>query len=225
MKKAVFFDLFFTLANLEYQNENEFTLLNISRKEWEASAENADVYHQRATGKLKTEKEMLESMVADLPFSVTENQLEKLVEIRNDRYRKSLTDIHPDIISTLKNLKDSGIKLCLVSNADIIDKKYWGISPLKEYFDAVIFSCDVGIVKPDGKIYQLAMDKLNVSAADSLFVGDGGSNELYGAKSVGMATVLTEFLTQKDRQTKEKISESADYIISDFKQILNIVKN
>ena len=206
MKKAVFFDLFFTLATLEYQSENEFTLLNISRKEWEASAENADVYRLRATGKLKTEKEMLESMVAGLPFSVTENQLEKLVEIRNDRYRKSLTEIHPDILSTLKQLKESGIKLCLVSNADIIDKKYWDISPLKEYFDAVIFSCDVGIVKPDAKIYQLAMNKLNVSAADSIFAGDGGSNELYGAKSVGMATVLTEFLTQKDRQTKEKIA-------------------
>ena len=224
MKKAVFFDLFFTLANLEYQSENEFTLLNISRQEWEASAENADVYQQRATGKLKTERQMLESMVDGLPFSVSENQLEKLVEIRNNRYQKSLTDIHPDILSTLKQLKESGIKLCLVSNADIIDKKYWGISPLKEYFDAVIFSCDVGIVKPDGKIYQLAMDKLNVSAADSIFAGDGGSNELYGAKSVGMATVLTEFLTQKDRQTKEKIAESADFIISDFKGILNIVK-
>ena len=224
MKKAVFFDLFFTLANLEYQSENEFTLLNISRQEWEASAENADVYQQRATGKLKTERQMLESMVDGLPFSVSENQLEKLVEIRNNRYQKSLTDIHPDILSTLKQLKESGIKLCLVSNADIIDKKYWGISPLKEYFDAVIFSCDVGIVKPDGKIYQLAMDKLNVSAADSIFAGDGGSNELYGAKAAGMATVLTEFLTQKDRQTKEKIAESADYIISDFKEILNIVK-
>lgn len=224
MKKAVFFDLFFTLANLEYQSENEFTLLNISRREWEASAENADVYQQRATGKLKTERQMLESMVDGLPFSVSENQLEKLVEIRNDRYQKSLTDIHPDILSTLKELKESGIKLCLVSNADIIDKKYWGISPLKEYFDAVIFSCDVGIVKPDGKIYQLAMEKLNVSAADSIFAGDGGSNELYGAKAAGMATVLTEFLTQKDRQTKEKIAESADFIISDFKGILNIVK-
>ena len=225
MKKAVFFDLFFTLANLEYQSENEFTLLNISRQEWEASAENADVYQQRATGKLKTEKEMLESMVAGLPFSVTENQLEKLVEIRNDRYRKSLTKIHPDIISTLKELKDSGIKLCLVSNADIIDKKYWDISPLKDYFDAVIFSCDVGIVKPDVKIYQLAMEKLSVSPTESIFAGDGGSNELYGAKAAGMTTVLTEFLIVKDRQTKEKITKSADFIISNFKEILNIVTN
>ena len=225
MKKAVFFDLFFTLANLEYQSENEFTLLNISRQEWEASAENADVYQQRATGKLKTERQMLESMVDGLPFSVSENQLEKLVEIRNNRYQKSLTDIHPDILSTLKELKESGIKLCLVSNADIIDKKYWGISPLKEYFDAVIFSCDVGIVKPDGKIYQLAMEKLSVSPAESIFVGDGGSNELSGAKNCGITTVLTEFLTVKDSATRENILKSADFVVQDFKQLIDIVIN
>ena len=225
MKKAVFFDLFFTLANLEYQSENEFTLLNISRQEWEASAENADVYRLRATGKLKTEKEMLESMAAGLPFSVAENQLEKLVEIRNDRYRKSLTKIHPDIISTLKELKDSGIKLCLVSNADIIDKKYWGISPLKDYFDAVIFSCDVGMVKPDKAIYQLAMERMRTTADNCYFVGDGGSNELSGAKNCGITTVLTEFLTVKDSATRENILKSADFVVQDFKQLIDIVIN
>ena len=60
--------------------------------------------------------------------------------------------------------------------------------------------------------------------AESIFVGDGGSNELYGAKTAGMTTVLTEFLIVKDRQTKEKIAKSADFMISDFKEILNIVK-
>ncbi len=222
MKKAVFFDLFFTLANLEYQQENEFTLLDISRNEWESSAENPQVYNLRATGRIKDEKEMIKSMVAGLPFSVNDGQLEKLVEIRNNRYRKSLTDIHPDILFTLKQLKENGIKLCLVSNADIIDKKYWPVSPLKDYFDDAIFSCDAGIVKPDKAIYLLAMEKLGVDAADSLFIGDGGSDELAGAKAVGMTTVLTEFMTVKDKVAKERITKSADFVITDFKEILNI---
>lgn len=225
MKKAVFFDLFFTLANLEYQQENEFTLLGISRSEWESSAENPQVYNLRATGRIKDEKEMIKSMVAGLPFSVNDGQLEKLVEIRNNRYRKSLTDIHPDILFTLKHLKEKGLKLCLVSNADIIDKKYWPVSPLKDYFDDVIFSCDVGIVKPDKTIYLLAMEKLGVDAADSLFIGDGGSDELAGAKAVGMTTILTEFLTVKDSAIRENILKSADFVMQDFKQLIDIVTN
>ena len=221
--KAVFFDLFFTLADLEYQQENEFTLLGITRQQWEASAENPQAYNLRATGGVATEKEMLASMVSGLPFNVTDSQLEKLVCIRNDRMKKALCEIHPDILFTLKKLKENGVKLCLVSNADIIDKKYWDISPLKALFDQAIFSCDVGIVKPSKEIYQLAMDRMDTTPDSCFFVGDGGSNELAGAKSCGITTVLTEFLTVKDSAIREKILKSADFTVQDFKEILNIV--
>ena len=222
--KTVFFDLFFTLADLEYQKENEFTLLGITRQQWEASAENPTTYNLRATGGVSTETEMLLSMVAGLPFTVTDSQLEMLVEIRNDRMKKALTEIHPDILFTLKQLKEKGFKLCLISNADIIDKKYWDISPLAQLFDDVLFSCDVGMVKPDKKIYQLAMERMDATADKCFFIGDGGSNELYGAKYCGISTILTEFLTVKDTATRDKILKSADYVISDFKEIIDIVK-
>lgn len=223
--KTVFFDLFFTLADLEYQPVNEFTLLGISRSDWEKSAENPAVYNLRATGGVKTEKEMLESMVAELPFLVSQSRIEQLVEIRNDRMKKALTCVHPDILYTLERLKAAGIKLCLVSNADIIDKKYWDISPMKKYFDAAVFSCDVGMVKPDEKIYHFAMELLGVTAGESVFIGDGGSNELSGAKAVGMTTVLTEFLSVKSRDTRDRIIKSADFITADFKEIYNIIVN
>ena len=222
--KTVFFDLFFTLADLEYQKENEFTLLGITRQQWEASAENPTTYNLRATGGVSTETEMLLSMVAGLPFTVTDSQLEMLVEIRNDRMKKALTEVHPDILFTLKQLKEKGFKLCLISNADIIDKKYWDISPLAQLFDDVLFSCDVGMVKPDKKIYQLAMERMDATADKCFFIGDGGSNELYGAKYCGISTILTEFLTVKDTATRDKILKSADYVISDFKEIIDIVK-
>ena len=223
--KAVFFDLFFTLANLEYQQVNEFSLLGISRSQWENSAENPTSYAFRAIGKVKTEKEMLESMVAGLPFPVADSRIEKLVEIRCDRMKKALTEIHPDILQTLDKLKKAGIKMCLVSNADVIDQKYWDVSPLKQYFACAVFSCDVGVIKPDKAIYTLAMEKLGVDSSDSIFVGDGGSNELAGAKAVGMTTVFTEFLTVKDSSTREKILQSADFTVTDFKEIYNIVIN
>ena len=225
MKKVVFFDLFFTLADLEYQKENEFTLLNITRRQWESSAENSQVYNLRATGGVADEKEMLLSMVAGLPFSVSENQLDRLIEIRNERMKKALTEIHPDILFTLKQLKENGIKLCLISNADIIDKKYWHISPFALLFDDAIFSCDVGMVKPDKAIYQLAMERMNAEAINCYFVGDGGSNELSGAKNCGITTILTEFLTVKDSATRENILKSADFVVQDFKQLIDIVTN
>ena len=49
-------------------------------------------------------------------------------------------------------LKRKGIKLCLISNADIIDKMYWLDSPIAKYFDEAVFSCDVVYVKPNSRI-------------------------------------------------------------------------
>ena len=38
-----------------------------------------------------------------------------------------------------------------------------------------------------------------------------------------MTTVLTEFLTVKDHATREKLLQSADFTVTDFKDIYNIV--
>ena len=162
-------------------------------------------------------------MVASLPFDVSAQQKEKLIEIRNQRMEKALTEIHPQILSALQKLKQNGVQLCLISNADIIDKKHWGTSPLYKLFDCAIFSCDVGIVKPDKAIYQLAFEKMNATAPHCYFVGDGGSNELAGAKECGITTILTEFLTSKPTNVRENILKSADYVVAEFKDIIEII--
>ena len=102
---------------------------------------------------------------------------------------------------TLLHQKD--IKLCLISNADIIDRAYWTMSPLACIFDEAIFSCDIGILKPDKKIYDYAMRCLNVKSNESIFIGDGGSDELNGAKRAEMKTVFTEYFG------KEKYDKNA----------------
>ena len=41
-------------------------------------------------------------------------------------------------------------------------------------------------MKPDKRIFELCMKKLNVNAEECLYIGDGGSNELDAASKVGM---------------------------------------
>jgi putative hydrolase of the HAD superfamily len=54
----------------------------------------------------------------------------------------------------------------------------------------VVFSYQVGVRKPDARIYARALDALGVAPADAIFVGDGGSDEHRGARALGMRTVL-----------------------------------
>ena len=66
----------------------------------------------------------------------------------------------------------------------------WDDCPLAGLFDAEVFSCVAGCAKPERAIYETCLQALELSAAECLFVGDGGSNELAGAREVGMPTVF-----------------------------------
>jgi putative hydrolase of the HAD superfamily len=63
--------------------------------------------------------------------------------------------------------------------------------PLAGLFDAVIISCEVGLSKPDPRIYQLCLDRLGLSAPDTLFVDDRADN-IEGAARVGLRTLQFE---------------------------------
>ena len=66
----------------------------------------------------------------------------------------------------------------------------WEETPFAGLFDSTVFSCSVGLRKPDPAIYRLALDELGVEPADAMFVGDGANDELAGAERVGMRAVL-----------------------------------
>ena len=220
MIKAIFFDLFFTLIVPTYgKTNNEYDILNLSVDEWEQYAENNILYRERALGFVKTEIEIIDKIMSLMPFEVSVVQKEQVLFAREQRMKNALKTILKDILDTLQELKSKDIKLGLISNADCIDCKYWSQSPLFPYFDDAIFSCNVGLLKPDRQIYVLAMQRLNVSPEQCLFVGDGGSNELCGAKSVGMGTVFSEMLETKNAKRKEAIIKYADYHIKHINEL------
>ena len=67
MIKAIFFDLFFTLVYPCYLDENEYNVIGISSAEWEKYAENRMLYNERAKGKIKTEREIIDKIVNSMP--------------------------------------------------------------------------------------------------------------------------------------------------------------
>jgi putative hydrolase of the HAD superfamily len=66
----------------------------------------------------------------------------------------------------------------------------WRASPLGGLVDVEVFSCEVGLRKPDPGIYLAATGRLGVDPTGCLYVGDGAYRELTGAAAVGMRAVL-----------------------------------
>lgn len=222
MIKAIYFDLFFTLIVPVYEKaNNEYNILGLSVDKWEQYAENDTLYRERALGLVKNETEIIDKIMSLMPFEVSAIQKEQVLYARELRMKNALKMVSKEILDVLKELKSKDINLGLISNADRIDCKYWNHSPLSQYFKDAVFSCNVGLLKPDRKIYELAMRRLNILPEQCLFVGDGGSNELCGAKLAGMRTVLSEVLETKTVKQRENIIKYADYQIKHMDELLN----
>lgn len=60
---------------------------------------------------------------------------------------------------------------------------------LREYFDVIVVSEEAGCKKPDPRIFQVALERLNVKPEECLFIGDHPINDVEGAHTLGMHTI------------------------------------
>lgn len=221
---VVFFDLFFTLVTPQYSNtRNENDVLGITIDEWEKYAEDEELYIERATGREKSPEKIIEAMVAKMKMDATGEDMKQILKLREERFKKSLIDVDAVILDVLSDIKKAGKRLCLISNVDIIDVLHWDKSPLYNLFDDTVFSYEVGYIKPQAEIYEIALKRMNTKPESCIFVGDGGSDELRGARQLGIRTVLASHLLKRDSAHHDKIKAFADYYIEDFKEIKGIV--
>ena len=223
MIQAVCFDMFDTLADARrHMEQSESDILGITPEDWGAVMWEKELCRDRGLGVVKTVREMIDRACDALTFPVSDEQRQAVEAARRERLRQAVTEIDQQIVDTIRQLKESGLKIGLISNADVCDRLYWDQSPVYPYFDDGIFSCDVGLLKPDPEIFLLSLSHLGVDASAALFVGDGGSRELSGAKAVGMTTVCTEYLFRHPAKERKVIQKSADYTIQQFRELLDI---
>ena len=191
--KAVLFDLFGTLVDNFTREEYESVLadmaavVGVTREEFVRLW--FKTYRERNIGTHSTPQYSLRYICQGLSIGVTDNQIEKAANIRLDYTRRAL-EPRPDTIATLKYLRAEKIKTGLVSDCTGDIPMVWESTQFAGILDATIFSCEVNTKKPDPMIYRIATERLGVNPQDCLFVGDGGSEELTGARQLGMTAVL-----------------------------------
>ena len=93
---------------------------------------------------------------------------------------------------SLEQLRAAGLKLAVVSNSEGTREQMLADIDLRRMFDTVLDSAVVGFTKPDPRMFQLALDRLGVSAADAIMVGDSPSADVDGAHAVGIRAALID---------------------------------
>jgi epoxide hydrolase-like predicted phosphatase len=117
-------------------------------------------------------------------FSLDETDL---AQMRRDFFAGDALD--EVLLAYIKRLRDAGYRTGLLSNAhDNARRLLTEVYPLIQYFDGVVISAEVGLMKPDPQIYHLAAESVGVQAPEVLFVDDFSEN-IEGAAAVGMQTL------------------------------------
>jgi putative hydrolase of the HAD superfamily len=220
--RAVIFDLFYTLINPldpSRMGGGEYEILNMSREDFEGR--NTLNYRSWGEGKIRDPVEILRRILAGLDYS--EGTIRAAARARMERIRRGLFEVDPKNLELLAKLRRGGIKTLLLSNADVMDTRYWEQSPLASCFDGAIFSWQAGIMKPEAGIYALALEKLGTAPGNCLYAGDGGHGELEGARRAGLSTVLTvEYIQDLWPERIPALRPWADFVVNDITAITAI---
>ncbi|MGH2620086.1 MAG: HAD family hydrolase [Anaerolineales bacterium] len=124
---------------------------------------------------------------------------EQRADLRRDFWRGEVLDL--DLVGYIRGLR-ANYRTGLISNAWREIRKdievEWRIA---DAFDKLIISAEVGLAKPDPRIYRLALEGLDVEPAQAIFVDDFTEN-IEAASALGMHTVHFENRTQAQQQVE-----------------------
>ena len=87
------------------------------------------------------------------------------------------------------------------------------------YFDPIVVSGDYGYRKPDRRLFQAALDGMNVAAGKAMYVGNDMHRDIFGAREAGLTTVMFD----SDQGKKAYQDCVPDYTITDLRDLLPIL--
>jgi REG-2-like HAD superfamily hydrolase len=106
---------------------------------------------------------------------------------QHDSYR-----LFPDALPTLGGLRELGLALGVISNWEEWLESLLVTMEVAELFDVIVVSGQVGIEKPDARIFHLALEQAGVEPADAVYVGDHPKLDVEASEAVGMVPVLLD---------------------------------
>ncbi|OYN77707.1 HAD family hydrolase [Mycolicibacterium sphagni] len=105
---------------------------------------------------------------------------------------------YPDTVEVLRSLAANGLKTAIVSNIAFDIRPAFSTAGAEA--DEFVLSFEVGVVKPDPRIFQMALQRLGVAAGDAVMVGDSEEND-GAARAVGCDFILVDPLPVAERPT------------------------
>jgi putative hydrolase of the HAD superfamily len=221
MIRAVLFDLFGTLVESGSMPDRDSLSHKVASElsiDGQAFAELVrSTFDSRMRGELGGLTDTYVELARRLRGSPQPGHLDRAIQLRLNFTHQLLEDT--SAAPLLHQLRSAGYLLGVISDCSIETPTVWETTWLGRAIDTFSFSCQVGVRKPDPSVYLAATQALGVPPDECLYVGDGGSHELSGARALGMHPVLVADPREEGRERPDEEIDWAGDKISSLSEI------
>jgi len=134
--------------------------------------------------------------------------------------RADAWEVYPEVRPVLTALQRKRIALAVVSNWDERLGPLLTRLGLTRFFDAIVVSSQIGIEKPDPRIFQYALDLLDVPAEAAMHVGDSAREDVEGALAVGMRAL--HLVRRRDARRFSGLLEKASQLAEEMPDLAGL---
>lgn len=201
--KAIIFDVGGVLAlgkTIFFKNKERNSVhvgiarkLKISLDQWFDAIDS--IYGKSIEGQVPKEK-VLTTLSEKL--NISKRNLTKIVTSEYNSHFKQ----NKQLFKTAKDLKKKGYKVAVLSDQWYLSQDALMPNSLYSFFDKIIVSCEVGMRKPNPKIYKYTLKKLKLKPQQTVFI-DNQMWNLKPAQELGMNTILFK----NNKQTIKELGE------------------
>jgi putative hydrolase of the HAD superfamily len=203
--RVVFFDAGNTLLRMDYEviaaelarHGVRVTPDAVERAEWQARVHLDDQVFARAAGaSTETQASAIRymSFVLEALGVVDAKTVERVAEWRRT-YNPPVgvwTTHDPQALEALALVRRSGARAAAISNSNGSVESVLAAVGLASHLDFVIDSGEVGVEKPDPRIFELALARAGVAPSEAAYIGDFYSIDVRGASAAGLRAVLLD---------------------------------
>ena len=133
-------------------------------------------------------------------------------------------NLFSDALPALKKLSDTTIQMGIITHGDSENQrlklKKAGVT---DFFSPIVISSEVGISKPDLKIFQKAMELANSSESETWYIGDSLEHDIVPARKLGINTLYLSRKRQGELKIEQKNPLYAE--VKDFYEMTEIIEN
>ena len=233
MIKAISFDVWNTLMKIDVLYKK---LAESIYKHYGSKIGNIDIVYEKIRAVYLKAKEMRRRAEFDESRIVEEScrMMAKGLGLRLDQLKKCLVKVFAsipveellfeDTLKALRALREQGFMIAIVGNTlfwpSALTRLILHRSSIDELVDVAIFSDEVGVSKPDRRIFIELCNELGIEAARIAHVGDGVVEDVGGALSAGMYGILID----RGAEGPIVIKRARVAVISNLMQIPKVIK-